>query len=255
MGNTDGGVDHVALTFHLEADGDTYPATVFEGSNAADCDDQDASTYPGAAFNEPGADASACMTDADGDGWGDSSPGPGVTPGRDCDDGSPGVTNNVYREDCDGDGQGSDTSTARVHACSTPAPSQSPDVGLASCSDQSRGGWVENTNDCLDRDPATRQGAASEDANQTGSLCMTDADGDGHGAEVAPAGASVFWTPGSDCNDGSGDAFPGAEEICDFADNDCNDVVDDVVSEPSCDEILVFGDGFEAGDASAWAPD
>jgi hypothetical protein len=40
-------------------------------------------TFPGAAENESD---SACMTDADGDGYGSRSPAEGVTPGGDCDD-------------------------------------------------------------------------------------------------------------------------------------------------------------------------
>ncbi|PRQ04653.1 hypothetical protein ENSA5_06090 [Enhygromyxa salina] len=48
-----------------------------------DCDDADPNTYPGAAEID---DPEACMTDADGDGWGDMDPKPGVEPGRDCDD-------------------------------------------------------------------------------------------------------------------------------------------------------------------------
>ena len=37
-----------------------------------DCNDNDAFTFPGAGFNE--ADPTACMTDADGDGWGEMNP-------------------------------------------------------------------------------------------------------------------------------------------------------------------------------------
>ena len=42
-----------------------------------------ANTYPGAAENEAGV---LCMEDNDNDGWGDSNPVAGVTPGLDCDD-------------------------------------------------------------------------------------------------------------------------------------------------------------------------
>jgi hypothetical protein len=54
----------------------------------------------------------ACMADLDGDGWGDDTPGPGVDPGTDCDDGNgfafPGAAENespsACMEDTDGDG-------------------------------------------------------------------------------------------------------------------------------------------------------
>jgi hypothetical protein len=49
-----------------------------------DCDPADASTHPGAAFRE--VFATACMKDADHDGYGDLSPPAGVTAGTDCDD-------------------------------------------------------------------------------------------------------------------------------------------------------------------------
>ncbi|MBC8066964.1 MAG: hypothetical protein IAG13_01410 [Deltaproteobacteria bacterium] len=52
--------------------------------NSDDCADDNAAAFPGSAENDAPADA--CMEDADGDGWGDSLPPPGVTPGVDCDD-------------------------------------------------------------------------------------------------------------------------------------------------------------------------
>jgi hypothetical protein len=56
------------------------PGHVMDGS---DCNDADANTFVGAAELD---DPNACMTDSDNDGWGEGSPGPGVMPGRDCDD-------------------------------------------------------------------------------------------------------------------------------------------------------------------------
>jgi hypothetical protein len=57
------------------------PGTV---DNDLDCDDGDPDTFPGAAENEP--DAEACMNDDDDDGWGDDMPPPGVDVGIDCND-------------------------------------------------------------------------------------------------------------------------------------------------------------------------
>ncbi len=48
-----------------------------------DCDDSDSNTHPGAA---PLDDPEACMTDADGDDYGDDQVSPPIVPGTDCDD-------------------------------------------------------------------------------------------------------------------------------------------------------------------------
>lgn len=72
-------------------DPDSTPLLVCVGlegyiANDEDCDDDNAATYPGAADQE---DPSACMTDADEDGFGARTPDTGVTPGTDCDDDDP----------------------------------------------------------------------------------------------------------------------------------------------------------------------
>ncbi|MGH1339983.1 MAG: hypothetical protein ACRBN8_00415 [Nannocystales bacterium] len=63
-------------------DGETPPDGTVD--NDDDCDDNNASTFPGAAPND---DAVACMKDEDGDDWGDTDVPDGVQPGADCDDG------------------------------------------------------------------------------------------------------------------------------------------------------------------------
>jgi hypothetical protein len=88
-----------------------------------------------------------------------------------------------------------------------------------------------------------------------------DADGDGHGdpqstttACDAPDG---FTTADDDCDDTKGTVFPGAEEICDGIDNDCDLTTDVGASDarnwyPDSDH-----DGFGAGDptVACTAPD
>ena len=65
-------------------------------SDIEDCDDRDPYTYPGAAFEDS---EDACMTDFDGDGYGDIAPAEYVDAGTDCDDTDPTV--NPGNENCD----------------------------------------------------------------------------------------------------------------------------------------------------------
>ena len=79
----------------MDADGDGFYAD-------EDCDDEDANTYPGAAFEDS---ETACMTDADGDGYGADGTqldeGSYAEPGTDCDDSDPDV--NPDNENCEGE--------------------------------------------------------------------------------------------------------------------------------------------------------
>ncbi len=73
-----------------DSDGDGYTSDI-------DCDDNDADTYPGAAWAES---STACMRDQDGDGYGDQTASGGITPGSDCDD----RTSSLSGADADFDG-------------------------------------------------------------------------------------------------------------------------------------------------------
>jgi hypothetical protein len=46
----------------------------------------------------------------------------------------------------------------------------------------------------------------------------------------------------ADCDDWNPEAHPGAEEVCDFFDNDCNEVIDDPVECPKCFDEVGPGD-------------
>jgi hypothetical protein len=150
-----------ATLWYTDADGDSFGSASDSGTyscsspfsgavlNHTDCVDTDASTYPGAAYYES---ATACMTDADGDGYGDLTPVAAATAGTDCDDAEstsfPGATEvcDEVDQDCDGvvddgvqttfygdgDGDGYGDSASTEDACSAPS------------------GYVSNATDCDD---------------------------------------------------------------------------------------------------------
>jgi hypothetical protein len=113
--NCDGLVDdddpNAELTmWYQDTDGDEYGDADYVGYEACnpppgfvmdntDCDDSDATTNPGGSANE--SDPTLCMTDVDGDGYGEINPtNPNAEPGTDCDDNDA----NSIPADADGDG-------------------------------------------------------------------------------------------------------------------------------------------------------
>jgi hypothetical protein len=156
-----------------------------------------------------------------------------------------GVKRTFYR-DADGDGHG--TASPTLQACTAPS------------------GYASSSLDCNDNDAAVRPGAPeicdSVDQDCDGdvdegvkSTFYRDLDGDLFGtaeetveACTLPAG---FADNGQDCADDDGAVFPGATEICDQRDNNCNGQVDEG------QETLFYpdgdGDGFGAGGPTLWA--
>ncbi|MEI6412099.1 MAG: MopE-related protein, partial [Bacteroidota bacterium] len=133
----------------------------------------------------------------------------------------------TYYVDNDGDGFGSKEMAMTV--CQTAAPI----------------GFVANSLDCNDNDPAVNPDAAelcdNKDNNCNGSIddnlpqftYYVDADGDGFGTEAsgmttcqsaAPVG---FVDNKLDCDDTDAAINPNAVELCDNKDNNCNGSIDD----------------------------
>ncbi|MAA80572.1 MAG: hypothetical protein CL916_15055 [Deltaproteobacteria bacterium] len=216
----------------IDDDGDGF--TEKEG----DCDDIDAFTFPGSAEREA---VFACMTDADGDGWGAKEPVFGVAAGTDCDDLDAAMNN----DDVDGDGLGvcdgdCDDSDARINF-----------------TDHDGDGFHTCAGDCDDDNPLIHPGAAERESS---SECMLDADGDGWGDSTPPNGV----VSGIDCDDSDarlnhsdldGDGYVSCVADCDDSsafltpedndgdgsstcDGDCND------SDASLNRLDEDGDGF-----------
>ena len=103
-----------------------------------DCDDGDPATHPGAAENDS---TTACMRDADGDGWGDDSASGPITPGTDCDD----TTLALQQDDTDGDGVSTcDGDCDDQDSSRAPGLSETPFDGVDSDCDGEDGGSIIN---------------------------------------------------------------------------------------------------------------
>ncbi len=262
----DGSVDEgMNQTFYQDLDGDGWgDVTAFTEACSrpvgyadvpGDCDDLDASVHPDAP--EPdcadpkdyNCDGSVAYADADGDGWAActecNDADPAVHPGAlevcngvddDCngatDDGDPGVdlaTGGEWYGDVDGDGFGNPTDV--ITACAAPS------------------GYVGNDADCDDGAPAVHPLATEvcntidddcdgdiDDADSTvdlstGTTWYVDGDGDGFGdpgrGSVSCAAPAQGVMDNADCDDGNVMVFPGALEVCNTIDDDCDGLTDD----------------------------
>jgi len=71
-----------------------------------------------------------------------------------------------------------------------------------------------------------------------------DEDGDGHRGPLPGTIAGTKEACGDDCDDTSALAFPGATEVCDGVDNDCNGIVDDgALYVPSSEPPVLLSSG------------
>ena len=179
----------------VDEDGDGYAA-------GDDCDDADASVHPDAVELCDGVD-NDCDAQIDED-----------------------VETVAYYVDADGDGFGA-LATDPVRSCESPGPGYATVEG--DCDDTDPEVYPDATEICDDADNDC-DGAVDEDAEPT--AWYTDADGDGFGADGAD-GALFCGDPGAgyaavqgDCDDGSADVNPEAEERCDGVDDDCDGLTD-----------------------------
>ncbi len=213
----DGTVDEAdaadAGTWYLDDDGDGYglsssstrSCTTPSGHVAAtpsfDCDDTEATTYPGAPETCDGAD-------------------------DDCDgvvDEADAVDAVTWWLDADSDGYGG--SSLSLRQCAQPT------------------GYVLSSSDCNDLSAAISPGA-TETCNDLDDDCdgvadnglatstwYRDADSDGYGSAASTTAdcnqPSGYVASSTDCDDTDSNIRPGATEVCDGEDNDCDGLTDD----------------------------
>ncbi|MFT4975974.1 MAG: hypothetical protein ACI8S6_001869, partial [Myxococcota bacterium] len=183
-------------------------------------------------------DTAGLMTDADGDGY---------TSDEDCDDNnsvvSPGAEEicDGIDNDCDGDvdesvtsdwyadtdGDGFGDASDVTEACSPPDGTVATGTDCDDSDADSYPGAPERC-DNLDNDCDT---LVDEDVTTT---FYADADADGYGdpaASIEDCDPEAGYTAdGTDCDDTDTTSYPGGEEVCDEADNDCDTLVDEDVT-------------------------
>ncbi|MED5369690.1 MAG: MopE-related protein [Myxococcota bacterium] len=216
-----------------------------DGFNAADdCDDDNASVYPGASevcdgldndcdgtADNGASDAVVWYQDADGDGFGDTDatleactvPAGYSAVAGDCDDSSIYINPGAVEDDCtdpvdyncDGSVGYADADGDGVPACEDCDDSDAARLpgGVEICD--------ELDNDC--------DGQVDNDASDA-STWYIDHDTDGFGSSdytlAACAQPLGYVDNDQDCDDNAEQAFPGGVEVCDGLDNDCDGNID-----------------------------
>ena len=243
-----------AATFYADVDGDGA-GTVARSeayceapagfvSTADDCDDSDASVYPGAAEDDCSdpidynCDGSVGYADADGDGF---------AACEDCNDGKASINPNAV-EFCDGTDNNCDGETDEAGAFGeTTWYSDADGDGFGDPTAASKAcdqptGYVVDDSDCDDLLAGVNPGA-SETCNDTDDNCngtiddsptdasiwYIDVDADGHGGNAtveACTQPSGYLATSDDCNDANPQTYAGADELCDGQDNDCDGTID-----------------------------
>ena len=291
-----------ALTFYEDADGDTYgdiSSTTLACSapqgyvtNFIDCDDGDPNQFPGAdeycngedddcdgdVDEDDAIDVQVWYADQDGDGFGDpalsqvdcDAPADHVGNDLDCDDGDPtqypfaDELCNGEDDDCDGDVDEDDAVDAQSWWADLDGDGFG-DPGSEETACDAPQDFVANADDCDDGDASQYPGADEvcngEDDDCDGDVdegaldvltWYADLDGDGYGdpaiTEEACDAPQAFVDNPDDCDDGDPAQYPGAVELCNGEDDDCDGDVDEDAVDDQTWYIDNDGDGF--GDAA-----
>jgi MYXO-CTERM domain-containing protein len=212
-------------TFAPDADGDGYDSPTYGGE---DCDDDDDDVYPGADeicdtldndcdedIDEEAVDAGDWYGDGDGDGYGDPDDATAA-----CAQPPDTVDNG---EDCDDDDYGVNPEAEEF------------------CD--------EIDNDC---DEVIDESGATDAVT-----FYADDDDDGYGDPDNTTAAcdepGGYTSDNTDCDDSDEDIYPGADEVCDALDNDCDSVADEGAVDASTWYADDDNDGFGDPDAAVEA--
>ena len=271
-GNIDGPDSTDATTSYADLDGDTYGDDSSSITDCAiptdyvldntDCDDDDDALSPGATevcdgidnncdgATDEGLSFSTWYSDADGDTYGDPSTGTSecaqpantVDNDADCDDASaainpamPEICDDAIDQDCDG----------YDPACDGEDLDGDGYCGALNCTDGSIPGDCDDTNAAIN--PAATEVCDTIDNNCNGSVdegLTSDADGDGY-SDIGSCEGSA-----DDCDDSLNTTYPGADELCDGVDNDCDTDIDEDAVDTQTFYEDADGDGYGDADVS-----
>ena len=251
--------------WHTDLDGDGYgdPDATSVGcepvgvqvEDGTDCDDDDASTHPGAdeACDDPtdrNCDGSVGYADVDAD---------GTAACDDCDDtdatAHPGAAEfcDGADDDCDGDADEDAVDGTVLYADLDGDGYGDPDSSTRAC--DAEDGWITDFTDCDDGNPDIHAGATEtcdgvdqdcdgtpDDNAADATTWYDDDDGDGFGGGL---GTLACDDPGDassvdgDCDDDDAAVNPDAVEVCNGVDDDCEGTTD----------------GSDAADPTTWYED
>ncbi len=268
--DADASVDTSTFTsWYTDADFDTYGddaslVSQCDGPASAvtvggDCRDTNANFYPGAPEtdcadpNDYNCDGSVAYTDGDADGW---------AACEECDDADAAVNPaqaelcNGIDDDCDGITD-PDTATDSVAWYADADTDTYGDAASTWTACAAPSGYVADATDCDDTDAAVYPGAdelcngVDDDCDAVvdpptsldASTWYADSDGDtfGDAASTTPACSqpAAYVADLTDCDDTDAAVFPGAVEVCNGIDDDCDTVID---PDTSADALTWYAD-------------